>query len=132
MARKMRLTLGDESGVVELYEEKAPKTVDAIWNEVLPWDSASTQHARFSGHEFWCDAPLVLEEEENMNYEVSTGEVGYFYFLPAIVCWYDDVEVITPGNVFGQVTENLEGIQQNAHRTWFENDIPMKLEKMED
>lgn len=131
MARQLKLTLGDESAIVDLYEEEAPKTVDAVWEDVLPWELSSTQHARFSGHEFWGACPIALEEKENMNYEVSTGEVGFFPFSPSIVCWYDDVEVITPSNVFGRISENLEGIQKNARRTWFENEIPMKLEKHE-
>lgn len=131
MTRALELSLGNETAVVQPYEDEAPQTIDALRSDALPWSTRSAQHARFPLPEFWCDAPLVFEQTENQADHVEAGEVGYFPQLPALVCWYEETDLLAPSNIFGKITQNLSGIQREAPRTWYERDVPMEIREIE-
>jgi hypothetical protein len=128
VAKSITLTIGNESAKVDLHQEDAPKTVEAVW-DVLPWETDSAEHSKWGNDEFWMDAPLLVEEQENRPAEAGTGAVGYYYAFPAFLCWYNGWMTDPPWNVFGRVVENLDGIQREGRRTWKENGIPMRLER---
>src|SRR5262249_34868202 len=99
MARKIRLTFQTEgvSAIAELREESAPKTCAAIW-EALPI-RGEAHHAIYSGSETVLLLPeMVRVEPENATWDVSTGDVGYAWFLPGSskvaetefseICWF--------------------------------------------
>jgi len=131
MTKRMTLTVGNETGVAELYEEDAPKTVEAVW-DILPWGTHRAQHSRFGANEFWMDAPIIIEEPENRLDDAGPGKLGYYLGFPALICWYRDVRPDPPWNLYGQITENLEGIQHEGRRVWKENNVSMTIEKLEE
>jgi len=131
MARKrMRVRLGDEVGIAELFEDKAPATVAAVWAG-LPIDG-TVNHANFSGEETTFPCYGLMWQRENEGHETQPGDLGYFVTGPAICIYYGDQNVISPGNVFGRVVENLAGIQRVARASWKQQRVPVLLERMED
>jgi len=131
MARKLEITLGNETGIAELYKDEAPETIDAVW-EALPWHTTRMQHAKVSGHEVFNAAPVVMEEEENPAWDIEPGEFGYYIGYPAFVWFYHEAEPSAPPNIMGKITENLEGIQHEGRRVWKENNVSMTIEKLEE
>jgi hypothetical protein len=128
--KRIRVLMGDETGVAELFEDLAPKTAKAVW-EALPMDG-TLNHANFSGEEVSFPCYGLMWEKENQSYETQPGDLGYFVQGPAICVYYGDLSVISPGNVFGRVVENLKGIQRVSRRAWKEAGIPIRLEKVEE
>jgi hypothetical protein len=128
--KRIRVVVGDQEGVAELFEDLAPKTAKAVWN-ALPLDG-TLNHANFSGEEVSFPCYGLMWEKENQSYETKPGDLGYFVQGPAICLYYGDLSVISPGNVFARVVENLKGIQKMARRVWKEAGLPMRLERMED
>jgi hypothetical protein len=128
--KRVKVYLGDQEGVAELFKDLAPKTAEAVWNG-LPMDG-TINHANFSGEEVSFPTYGVMWERENESYETQPGDLGYFVQGPAICIYYGDLSVISPGNVFGRIVENLEGIQRVARSAWKESRIPIRLEKMEE
>jgi hypothetical protein len=129
MNKRMRVTLGDEVGVAELFEGDAPNTVQAIWDN-LPINGR-VNHANFSGEETTFPCYGVMWERENEGHETVPGDLGYFVTGPAICIYYGDQNVISPGNVFGRVTENLAGIQRAARASWKQAGLPVLFERLE-
>lgn len=130
MSRKrIRVMLGDEEGVADLFEDQAPKTAAAVW-AALPIE-ATVNHANFSGEETTFPCYGVMWERENEGHETEPGDLGYFVTGPAICIYYGDQNVISPGNVFGRIVENLAGIQRVARSTWKQSRVPVRLERME-
>lgn len=128
--KRIRVTIGDVVGVAELKEGEAPNTVAAVWGG-LPIES-TLNHANFSGEEATFPCYGLMWERENEGHETEPGDLGYFVTGPAICLYYGDQNVISPGNVFGRVVENLEGIQQAARATWKQSGVTVRLERVED
>lgn len=129
MPRQLIVTLGDESGIADLFDDAAPKTADAVW-EALPL-RGTINHANFSGEEVSFPTFGLLWERENQLYDTEPGDLGYFVTGPAVCLYYGALRVISPGNVFGRVRTNLSRIQQIARRSWREAGIPITLERKE-
>jgi hypothetical protein len=127
MARQIIVTLGDETGIADLFDEAAPKTAEAVW-QALPI-RATISHANFSGEEIAFSTFALLWERENQLYDTQPGDLGYFVSGPAICVYYGAVRTISPGNVFGRIITNLPRIQQVARRSWREAGIPITLER---
>ncbi|MHB8732988.1 MAG: cyclophilin-like fold protein [bacterium] len=130
MPRRVRVVLGGVAAVAELFEEAAPKTVDAVWS-ALPIDG-TLNHANFSGEEISFPTYGLLWERENQLSQVQPGDLGYFVEGPALVIYYGAVRVISPGNVFGRIVENLTEIQKVGRACWKEPRIPARLERLEE
>ena len=126
---RVRVFLGDEVGFAELFPEQAPQTVKAVW-DALPLDG-TVNHAMFSGEEVTFPTYGLLWEREHQLYDTRPGDLGYFVESPAICIYYGSLRVISPGNVFGRVVENLEGIQRMSRRCWKESGVRVRLEKLE-
>jgi hypothetical protein len=128
-AKRIRVVVGDAVGVADLFEDAAPKTVAAVW-DALPLDG-TLNHANFSGEEVSIPTYGVMWEKENQLYDTAPGDLGYFVQGPAICIYYGSLRVISPGNVFARIVENLPAIRTLCRRSWREAGIPMRLEKME-
>jgi hypothetical protein len=128
-AKRIRVMVGDAVGVAELFEDAAPKTAAAVWN-ALPLEG-TLNHANFSGEEVSFPTYGVMWEKENQLYDTASGDLGYFVQGPAICIYYGSLRVISPGNVFGRIVENLPAIQTLSRRSWRESGIPIRLEQME-
>lgn len=128
-SRQLAVTVGDERGQISLYEDKCPKTIEALLQE-LPAACPNLVHARFSGEEcsFPIRRPALGIERENQLYECEIGDVGYFVESAAIVFYYGRMTVISPGNVFGGITENMAGLYRMFKLAWWLPDIPVKVE----
>ena len=127
--RQLIVTLGGVEGIADLFETKAPKTCEAVWN-ALPL-SETINHANFSGEEVSFPTFGLMWERENQLYENEPGDLGYFVQGPAICIYYGALRVISPGNVFGRIVSNLPAIQQMARRSWREPGITATLRRKE-
>jgi hypothetical protein len=120
-ARKILITLGTAQGVAELFDGAAPKTCAAIL-DALPL-TGTINHANFSGEEVSFPTRGLMWERENQLRECEPGDLGYFVQGPALCIYYGALRVISPGNVFGRITVNLQQIQEVARRSWKEPGI---------
>jgi len=131
LSKKIEIIVGEEKGIVELFEDKAPKITEAVWN-ALPLEGI-VNHANFSGEEMSIPAPELTRVKENTGYETQPGDLGYVSGRGnAIIIYYGVLSVISPGSVFGRVTGNLKGIQKEGRRIWKERGKKMVLRKMEE
>ena len=106
MAKKIKI-ISERIGEVEadLLEDKAPKTVKAIWN-VLPLEA----RANTWGDEIYFSIPVRLKEE-NAHETVQLGDIGYWppgqgfciFFGPTPISRGDEIRPADPVNVFGKI-----------------------------
>jgi hypothetical protein len=149
VARKIRIAFLSEgvSAIAELLEEAAPKTCAAIW-EALPV-SGESHHAIYSGSEAVLLLPeMVRVEPENATADVSTGDVGYTYFLPGSsetvdtefseICWFYNWDARpsmwegpAPVNIFARITEGAEPFYAVCKRMRREGVKPLSIERVE-
>jgi hypothetical protein len=149
VARKIRFTFQTEgvSAVAELLEDAAPKTCAAIW-EALPV-SGESHHAIYSGSEAVLLLPeMVRVEPENATTDVSTGDVGYTYFLPGSsktvdtefseICWFYNWDARpsmwegpAPVNIFARIIEGAEPFYAVCKRMRREGVKPLSIERVE-
>lgn len=150
MARQIRFTFTAEgvSAIAELLEEAAPNTCNAIW-DALPV-SGESHHAIYSGSEAVLLLPeMVRVEPENATTEVTTGDVGYTYFLPGAsvtvdtefseICWFyhwdarpSMWEGPTPVSIFARFTEGAEPFYAACKRMRREGVKPLTIERVEE
>jgi hypothetical protein len=125
---RLKVTIGDQAGVIELYEKDCPNTIKALLPE-LPASCANLVHARFSGEEcsFPIRRPAAPVERENQLYDCQPGDVGYFVESAAICFYYGRLRVISPGNVFGRIVENMPGLYRMFKLAWWLPDIPVTI-----
>jgi hypothetical protein len=149
VARKIRLTFQTEgvSAIAELLEEAAPKTCTAIW-EALPI-RGEAHHAIYSGSEAVLLLPeMVRVEPEHATADVSTGDVGYAWFLPGSsktvdsefseICWFYNWDARpsmwegpVPVNIFARITANAEPFFGVCWRMRREGVKPLLIERAE-
>lgn len=129
VASQLSVTVGNEVGKIDLYHEECPKTVESLLAE-LPLTCPNLVHARFSGEE--CSFPVRRPKapigRENQKYETEVGDLGYFVESGAICFYYGRMRVISPGNVFGRISENMEGLYRMFKLAWLLPDIPVRIE----
>jgi len=152
LGRKIKVSFPEErvSGLAELAEEDAPKTSQAIWN-LLPL-KANALHDIWSGHVvFLFLEPTRIIEYENVSriLDVCPGDLYYYYRAPHFFrgAPYGKVEASEIGivydrdtqpwgprgakgvNIFGTVTENLEGIARVCERMIWDGAKAVLLER---
>ena len=127
--RQLIVEVGGEVGLADLFEREAPKTAEAVWN-ALPLDG-TLNHANFSGEEISFQTYGLMWERENEVYDTKPGDLGYFVTGPAICVYYGALRVISPGNVFGRIVDNLPRIQEIARGTWREAGVPIRMRRKE-
>jgi hypothetical protein len=150
VARKIRLTFTAErvSAIAEMLEEEAPSTCEAIWN-ALPVHGES-HHAIYSGSEVVLILPeMVRVEPENATAYVSTGDVGYTYFLPGSsatvetqfseICWFyhwdarpSMWEGPAPVSIFARITDGADPFYAVCRRMRREGVKPLAIERVEE
>jgi hypothetical protein len=127
--KRLKVTIGDAVGIADLLEDAAPKTAAAVW-DALPLDGA-INHANFSGEEASFPCYPLMYEKENQLFDCEHGDLGYFVQGPAICVYYGTMRVISPGNVFARITENLDAIKKVCRGSWKETGVPILIEKYE-
>lgn len=132
MSKKIEIIIGEEKGIAELFEDKAPTIVEAVWN-ALPLEGI-VNHANFSGEEMSIPTHELTKVKENVLYKTCPGDLGYGGggMGGSILIYYGVLDVTLPGCVFGRVIENLEGIQKEGCRIWKERGRKMVLRKWRD
>jgi hypothetical protein len=149
MARKIRLTFLNEgvSVIAEMLEKEAPSTCEAIWN-ALPV-SGESHHAIYSGSEAVLILPeMVRIEPENATADVSTGDVGYAWFLPGSsatverefseICWFyhwdarpSMWEGPAPVSIFARILGDADPFYAVCRRMRREGVKPLSIERVE-
>jgi hypothetical protein len=140
--------------VARLLDEEAPRTAETVWR-ALP-QSGDVYHAKYANHEIYTLVPAFAEAEPGPEYQTITpipGDLVYFYIRPGtwvpreatelnpgshavvdLAVFYDrnnllfsPVEGAFPGNVFGTIVKNLEGLKEAGYRIWREGGIGERL-----
>jgi hypothetical protein len=115
--RLVGIQLGNEIAECELLWDQAPNICNTIWSR-LPLESFVT-HAKICSHEIIFMLPFMMEGE-NMKIP-KIGEVGWWGKRSCVNLWYKDpgpLGPLGPTALFGKVTNNLEGIEQEAKMVW--------------
>jgi len=114
----------------KLYDEACRLTAEAIWN-ALPLRFANLLHSRFAGEEVYF--PIRRIEgvpAENRKLECVPGEISFFG--PSSICiYYGKVNILSPGNVFAKVVTNWENLYRICRLTWYDHNIPIRMERIE-
>ena len=151
MARQIEIffTKRNVRGVVTLLDEEAPLTCDAVWN-ALPLEG-DAYHARWAGREVYTLVPPLGADpgKENATIMPIGGDLLYFEVDAAsidipperrtgqpfidIALFYGRSNFLLgpagymPGNLFGKVTENLEGLAEACESIWREGFVGERM-----
>jgi hypothetical protein len=115
MAKELKLRVGGETATLVLFEDKAPKSCKRLI-ESLPLASSAII-AKVAGLEIMIRVPYFLDTGgEN---EITAQEPGNVCFVPGAqnVCVFcEQLPGLGPCSWIGKITENLEGIQEQARK----------------
>lgn len=140
------LTKRDVRYVAKLLDDVAPKTCEAVWQE-LPQEG-NAFHAKYASQEIYALVPPFAETEPGLEHATLTpiaGDLLYFYLPPGTVYIPEVCDVVDQtgvvdlasfynrdnflfspnvgpirGNRFATITENLEVIAQAGDNIWRE------------
>ena len=140
--------------VARLLDQEAPRTAEVVW-QALP-QAGDLYHAKYANHEIYTLVPSFADREPGPEYQTITpipGDLVYFHIKPGtwvpreademepesravidLAVFYDrnnllfsPVEGAFPGNVFGTIVKNLEGMKEAGYRVWREGAIGERL-----
>ncbi|UCD82693.1 MAG: DUF3830 family protein [Desulfobacterales bacterium] len=107
MSKSAALQVGPYQATIELFEDRAPRTVAKIW-QLLPLD-VPLSHAKFAGDELMFMIPLVLEPEW-FKQTIETADVLY-YPIQQTVCLFFGSKIVPfgagPFNAIGRISAGL-------------------------
>ena len=159
MAKKLEFELGGVKATAELFEDRAPKTVAAVWKALEKPLERECRHARWSGDEVYFYSPETDRDVplENHSVNCEPGELFWFYmpagalkgrghtpelmkslevFEIAIIYGESDFRRMAEegwrGNIFGEVTENREAFFKACNRVLSEGYQPIKVRRIEE
>ena len=113
MARELKLRIGDQEGILTLFDDKAPAACSMII-ESLPLKSHAII-AKVAGLELMMRVPFFLDVyPENLVEPQEAGNVCLWDFSQNICIFCEDLPALGPGNLVGKITGNLAGIRQEA------------------
>ena len=111
MARELVLRIGEQEGILTLYDDKAPVACNKII-ESLPLKSHAII-AKVAGLELMMRVPFFLDTyPENLVEPQEAGNVCLWDFSQNICIFCEDLPALGPGNLVGKITGNLAGIRQ--------------------
>jgi hypothetical protein len=128
LGRKLEVTLGQECGVIEMLDDKAPRTCEYIWQN-LPVTSFGT-HAKFAGCELIIMVPYYLEADENPM-ESTIGDVAYYPGRQTICIWYGPAAALGKAPTFGRVVEGIESLRRAGERILREGSVPATISRLD-
>ncbi|MCL5959874.1 MAG: DUF3830 family protein [Chloroflexi bacterium] len=129
MARRLLVRMGQERGVIEMLEDKAPRTCEHVWRN-LPISSFGI-HAKFAGCELIIMVPYYLDTDENMN-ESVVGDVAYYPGRQTICMWYGPAAALGKAPTFGRIVEGIDALRGAAERILREGSLPASITRLED
>ncbi|AEA47203.1 cyclophilin-like family protein [Archaeoglobus veneficus] len=112
---KVWIKAGNVKREVELYEDLAPVTVEAILNS-LPIKGVVNRW----GDEIYFETDVVVEVEENSKEVVEMGDVAYWipgraicvFFGPTPISEGDEIRPASAVNVIGKVVGDIEAFRE--------------------
>ena len=115
MAKEVKLRVGEETAAMVLFVDKAPKSCKKLI-ESLPFKSTAII-AKVAGLEIMIRAPFFVDTGgEN---EITAQQPGNVCYVPGAqnVCVFcEELPGLGPCSWIGKISENLEGIQREAHK----------------
>jgi hypothetical protein len=113
MAKELGIRIGEQEGILTLYDDKAPVACSVII-EHLPLKSHAII-AKVAGLELMMRVPFFLDTyPEYLVEPQEAGNVCLWDFSQNICIFCEDLPALGPGNLVGKITGNLEGIRQEA------------------
>ncbi len=111
---RLKFVFGTCEVVAELYEDKAPVTIDAI-KKCLPIKSIINRW----GDEIYFETPVKLALDENSKETVEEGDVAFWIPGKAICIFFgktpisdDKIRPASAVNVFGKIKEGLQLLKE--------------------
>ncbi|HET8570033.1 MAG TPA: DUF3830 family protein [Candidatus Limnocylindria bacterium] len=142
MAKRMRIVLdGSITCAAALFEDEAPRTVDALWQR-LPIDDRTIQ-VRWSGNAWRTDQNYQLLPKgapvENVADRLSKGDIIYypgstlvkigFAYGPAK--WYNPFAEPIDVALIGKIDENLEAFAKRCEDIISVGPLSVRLSRLE-
>lgn len=115
MPKELKMRVGNEVAKMVLFDDEAPETCKKILAS-LPL-KGNLIHAKIAGKEFFFKAPFFCDPENQVKSH-EAGNVAYYDGANSICVFYEYVPGIGTVNLFGKITENLEGIQKEGEKGW--------------
>jgi hypothetical protein len=138
MARQLYLSFVEAGvrSVITLFDEAAPRTCETLWNALSAPVGAQTLHAIFAGPEIMFDLPESARSfdptgipNEHQTCFPAAGDCLWFYqganAMKGLTFEMWEIGIFygeggrtfgplgwTPVNIFGRITENLEGFAE--------------------
>jgi hypothetical protein len=107
MSKRAALQIGPYQAIIELFEDRAPKTVANIW-QLLPME-VPLSHAKFAGDELMFVIPRVLEPEW-FKQTIEPADV-FYYPIQQTVCLFFGQTILPfgtgPFNAIGRISDGL-------------------------
>jgi hypothetical protein len=144
MAKRIRIRLGDITAEAALFEDHAPKTVEALWKR-LPITDRTIQ-ARWSGDAWRTEENYELLSREapveNQAERLSAGDViyypGYKSGLLKIAMAYGNAQwlapfmVPLPVSLIGKIDVNLDAFVERCQRIIFDGPLNVEITAIEE
>ena len=144
MAKRIRIRLGDITAEAALFEDKAPKTVEALWKR-LPIKDRTIQ-ARWSGDAWRTEGNYELLSREapveNQAERLAAGDViyypGYKSGLLKIAMAYGNAQWLAPVlaplpvSLIGKIDANTEAFVARCQRIIFEGTLDVEISAIEE
>jgi len=134
---ELQLELAGVTGRVALLEDKAPRTVRALW-AALPIADRGVQ-VKWSGDAWRTegDYDIGVTEVENEGHVLAPGDLIYYPRMKKIGLAYGraewrhpDLSITLHVSVIGKVTTNLDKLIQASTRVWMEGAQPIRLSRV--
>jgi len=134
---ELQLELSGVTGRVALFEDKAPRTVRALW-AALPIADRGVQ-VKWSGDAWRTegDYDIGVTEVENEGHVLAPGDLIYYPRMKKIGLAYGraewrhpDLSIVLHVSVIGKVTTNLDALIQASTRVWMEGAQPIRLSRV--
>lgn len=129
MSRKFEVVLGGERGVVEMLDDKAPRTCEYFWQN-LPVESFCI-HAKFAGSELIVMVPYYLDTDENMH-ESVVGDVAYYPGRQTLCMWYGPAAALGKAPTFGRIVEGLDNLARAGSTILETGSLPASVRRLDD
>lgn len=143
MPRRIRIEVGDVTCEAGLYEDKAPKTVEALWAR-LPIEDRTIQ-VRWSGSAWRTDRNYELRPEgapvENVADRLSAGDVIYYPGYPSQLVkvgiaygpakWYAPFARELDVALIGKVDRGLEAFVERCEQIILRGPLAIRMTRIE-
>ena len=143
MAKRIRIEVDGVVAEAQLFEDQAPKTVEALWNRLPIVDR--TIQARWSGNAWRTEGNYPLQPEgapvENVAGRLSAGDIiyypGYRSRLIKVGIAYGPAQWLNPFMepidvaLIGKIDTGLDAFVERCQRIIFEGPLDVTITRIE-